>query len=554
MGQVWAARLRGTRGFSKLVAIKTILPSDEDEKQLESMLLSEAGLASRIKHPNVVEGLDLGEHEGTLFFVMEWVSGEPLDLLAKTAQAKGGLPLPIAVGVVIQACRGLFAAHEAHDDEGRPLGIVHRDISPQNLLVSYAGIVKLTDFGVAKATQRMAQPSMVGQVKGKFAYMAPEQVRGAPLDRRTDIFAMGIVLYRITTGKHPFKGQTPAETIARVLSPEPPPRPSTQVSDYPPELDDVVMKALAHDREARFSSAREMQMALEKSIGPQIRDGDERDIESFMYRLCGPRLADRAHALQSAVELADAVARGDSPSPTNLLLGPRSYSTMRAVTIAVADGDPSGERSDEASSGISFASRSATHRSVISSTIETLAPPPMSPEEGEKVATEADEDGSGFPLARRELLRRTGQTPNGRRIGRYGAIGAVLSMAGLALFGYTHFSVPSPRAGLATSASTPPLSERAPMVDLSTEPPTDTAPARRIAPATESTAPPAIASAAAPASAPPAAASAASPVRAAPHPIGHAPLVSPPMPSPAPASSAPPAARSADWDPLRARK
>ena len=171
MGQVWAGRLHGTRGFQNLVAIKTLLPTDGTDKQLERMLLSEAALASRIKHPNVVEGLDLGEHDGTLYFVMEWVSGEALDVVLKGSAASGLLPLPVVVRIAAQACSGLQAAHDAHDDAGTPLGLVHRDVSPQNLLVGYSGTVKLTDYGVAKATQQMSQGSVVGQVKGKFAYM-----------------------------------------------------------------------------------------------------------------------------------------------------------------------------------------------------------------------------------------------------------------------------------------------------------------------------------------------------------------------------------------------
>src|SRR5688572_29692416 len=156
MAQVWAARLRGSRGFQKWVAIKTILPDVIDNTRMERMFLEEAQLASQIHHPNVVGTLELGEHEGTLYLVMEWVDGEPLNQVMAKAAGSGGLPLPIAVNLIGQACQGLYAAHELRDDAGVLVGLVHRDVSPQNLLVSFSGTAKLVDFGIAKATARSA--------------------------------------------------------------------------------------------------------------------------------------------------------------------------------------------------------------------------------------------------------------------------------------------------------------------------------------------------------------------------------------------------------------
>jgi len=338
MGQVWAGRLHGTGGAQNLVAIKTLLPTEGNDKQLEKMLLSEAALASRIKHPNVVEGLDVGEQDGTLYFVMEWVSGEALDYVLKGAAARGGLPLPILVRIAAQACSGLQAAHDARDDAGTPLGLVHRDISPQNLLVGYSGAVKLTDFGVAKATQQMSQGSVTGQVKGKFAYMSPEQVRGMHLDGRSDIFAMGVVLYRMLTGKHPFKGITPAETLGRILSSQPPPSPSTLVPSLPAKLDAVVMRALANDREQRFGSAGEMGLALENTLPQSTPACSESDLEALMIKLFGERLSGRKRALSAAAALVDAK-DGFAPARPSGPLQVRSQSTMRAVMVSVSDAD-----------------------------------------------------------------------------------------------------------------------------------------------------------------------------------------------------------------------
>jgi len=206
MAHVWAARLRGTRGFQKLVAMKTILAGEMDNTALEQMFLEEASLASQIHHPNVVETLELGEQEGTLYLAMEWAEGETLNAILRQASERSLIPLPIAMNLVGQACKGLHAAHELADENGKPLGLVHRDISPHNILVTYSGNVKILDFGIAKAMNKNSGLTEAGQIKGKCAYMAPEQMRRQTVDRRADIFSMGIVLYQLTTGRHPFRG------------------------------------------------------------------------------------------------------------------------------------------------------------------------------------------------------------------------------------------------------------------------------------------------------------------------------------------------------------
>ena len=334
MGQVWAARRVGTRGTQGLVAVKTLLPTHEDSEQLQSMLRSEARLASQIRHPNVAETFELGEQEGTFYLVMEWVEGEPLEQILRAARSMGGIPIPIAVHLIVQGLRGLHAAHDAHDDKGQLLGLVHRDVSPQNLLVTYSGTVKLVDFGVAKATHRMSQPTAFGEVKGKFAYMAPEQVQGERLDARADVFAMGIVLYRITTGKHPFKSDNPAATIRNILS-DGTVLPSQVRPGYPPLLEQVVLKALARDRTDRFASAKEMMEALEAALPPAERVEGERETERLMKRLFESRIAERAMAMNAAIRRAD----GDIAALE--LIDPRypmSHPSMRAVSVRTSEG------------------------------------------------------------------------------------------------------------------------------------------------------------------------------------------------------------------------
>jgi len=225
MASVWAARLRGTRGFQKMVAIKTMLPGLVDDAHFEQMFLDEARLASQVRHPHVIEILDLGEVDHILFLVMEWVDGEPLNIIMKYAATRGGIPLAIAVSITAQVCRGLHAAHELRDQDGTLFGLVHRDVSPQNVLLTYDGVVKLVDFGVAKATSRASNETEAGQLKGKIAYMSPEQLRGERIDRRTDVFAVGILLYIMTTGTHPFRGMTRARpsSASAMMTPSPHP-------------------------------------------------------------------------------------------------------------------------------------------------------------------------------------------------------------------------------------------------------------------------------------------------------------------------------------------
>jgi len=336
MGQVWAARRVGTRGMEGLVAIKTLLPTHEDSEQLQGMLRSEARLAAQIRHPNVAETFELGEQDGTFYLVMEWVEGEPLEQILRAARSMGGIPIPVAVHLIVQGLRGLHAAHEAQDDKGQLLGLVHRDISPQNLLVTYPGTVKLVDFGVAKATHRMSQPTALGEVKGKFAYMAPEQVQGERLDARADVFAMGIVLYRITTGKHPFKSDNPAATIRNILS-DGTVLPSQVRPGYPPLLEQVVLKSLARDRTDRFASAREMMEALEASLSPAERAEGERETERLMRRLFESRIAERAMAMNAAIRHADGdIAALELVDPRY----PMSHPSMRAVALRTSEGMP----------------------------------------------------------------------------------------------------------------------------------------------------------------------------------------------------------------------
>ena len=266
MATVWAARQRGSRGFQKTVAIKTMLPSLSEDPQFEQMFLDEAALAAKIHHPNVCEILDLGEQDEVLYIVMEWIDGEALSVIHKAARKnQAQLPVRLTMRMLAQASAGLHAAHELRDENDVPLQLVHRDVSPQNILVTYDGLVKLVDFGVAKAMGRAGSDTNAGQLKGKVPYMSPEQARGGIVDRRTDIFAMGIVLYKMTTGLHPFMGDNDLLTMKNIISrPLLPPR--VKNPSFPAEVEHILLKCLQKDPDKRFQTMAELTSAIDRAV------------------------------------------------------------------------------------------------------------------------------------------------------------------------------------------------------------------------------------------------------------------------------------------------
>jgi len=305
MAAVWAARLRGSRGFQKVVAIKTILPTLSDDPRFEQMFLDEAALASRIRHSNVVQVADLGEDQGLLYQVMEWIDGQALNALLRETKGGRGLPYPIAAKIMIGVCEGLHAAHEMKDDSGSCVGLVHRDVSPQNILVSVDGVPKVVDFGVAKASSLSGVRTTAGTFKGKPAYMAPEQILGGEVDRRADIFALGTVLYLITTGKHPFRGESEMATLHRVVEGNPPTKPTELVSGYPSGLEFVVLKAVSRKPEDRFATASDMARALMQAV-PEVQITGDTDVAACVRELGGKHLTARTDALRAALKEADA--------------------------------------------------------------------------------------------------------------------------------------------------------------------------------------------------------------------------------------------------------
>jgi len=333
MATIWAARVTGARGFQKLVAIKTIRTTLSDNAQFERMFLDEARIASRIRHPNVAEVLDLGEQDDVLYIVMEWVDGEPLVALMRKAGASS-IPLPISVKIMTEAALGLHAAHQLTDDDNNPIGLVHRDVSPQNIMVTYDGIVKVVDFGVAKAAGRVAAESTTGQLKGKVPYMAPEQIMGGPIDRRADIFSLGTLIYQLTTGKHPFRAENDVLTLSNIVRRTVPPPHRVAQAMYPDALEKLALRALERDPEQRFATAAELARALDEVFPPGNLRASSEDVSNYVRALLGDGAARRAK-LKKATERADDVRRiEESHSQRSLdLLNPREEISTRDEVI-----------------------------------------------------------------------------------------------------------------------------------------------------------------------------------------------------------------------------
>jgi eukaryotic-like serine/threonine-protein kinase len=287
MATVHLGRLLGPEGFSRTVAVKQLHPQFARDPEFVAMLLDEARLAARVRHPNVVSPLDVVVLDGELFVVMDYVQGESLSTLMKAIEA-APVPADIAVAIMIQVLLGLHAAHEATDERGVPLNIVHRDVSPQNVLVGADGLARVVDFGIAKAATRI-HTTQEGKLKGKLSYMAPEQIRLENADRRTDVFTAGIVLWEMLTGHTLYPAESPGATVDRILKHAPEP-PSELTPGLPASLDTVTLRALHADPAERWQTARSMAQALEAALAPEGPMG----VGAWVESVCGSTLRARA--------------------------------------------------------------------------------------------------------------------------------------------------------------------------------------------------------------------------------------------------------------------
>jgi serine/threonine protein kinase/uncharacterized membrane protein YgcG len=291
MAEVFKAKTFGVEGFERLLAVKRILPNIAEDEEFITMFIDEAKIAVQLQHANIAQIFDLGKVDDSFFIALEYVHGKDLRSIFDRMRSKGEtVPIPLACHVVMQVCEGLDYAHNKRDGQGRELHLIHRDISPQNVLIGFEGEVKLIDFGIAKAAGK-ASTTQAGILKGKFGYMSPEQVRGLPIDKRSDIFAVGIVLYELLTGERLFVGETDFSTLEKVRNVEIV-SPSSYNKKIPQELERLIMKALARDPEDRYQNAIDLHDDLQSFLYSVGEFFSRKDLSAWMKKSFAAEIED----------------------------------------------------------------------------------------------------------------------------------------------------------------------------------------------------------------------------------------------------------------------
>lgn len=311
MAEIWLGRQSGLQGFEKLVVIKRIAPGLESDPSYVEMFLTEARLAAQLSHANVVQVYELNEQEGSPYIVMEYVDGENLSVVRRTGQ-RHGLPLAdhFSAKLISMAAEGLHYAHTRMGIDGKLLGIVHRDISPQNLIATFDGGLKVLDFGIAKSVGEKTHP---GRFSGKLTYMSPEQIRRESLDARSDIFSLGVVFFELVTRTRLLPRMSDSELIARVGGGEPLPSPSERRSDLSAGLETIILKALCPKREQRFQTARELQEALDAWLRQSGRVASAGALADYLRKVFARRFRERQELIETALS------KDLTPTSTNRL-------------------------------------------------------------------------------------------------------------------------------------------------------------------------------------------------------------------------------------------
>ena len=337
MAEIYLARETSTvqGAGSRHLVIKRVLAHVADDETFRTMFFDEARLAMRLNHPSIVHLYEFGEEQGSWFLAMEWIDGVALGKLIRKARDAGGIPAPLAVKICAQVADALHYAHHLKDETGYPLGIVHRDVSPQNVMVSFEGSVKLLDFGIAKASFQHTK-TQDGQVKGKFAYMSPQQCLGEPMDGRADVFALGVVLYESLTGRPLYHRKTQYETMRAVIE-EPVPSVRKYRPDLPESLDAIVQKALQKRQEDRFESAAAMQFALDHWLATQHEVVSAPRLAEYLQGVFGEEIQ-RGPAVDStpfgqSFQLLDRPSGVSIPSPPPSSLPPPSAEVPRLIDV-----------------------------------------------------------------------------------------------------------------------------------------------------------------------------------------------------------------------------
>ncbi len=335
MATVHLARQIGAAGFARMVAVKRLHERYARDPEFVAMFLDEARLVARVRHPNVVQTVDVVAEDGELFLVMEYVHGESLLRLTGMANKKNApLPVPVIAALIASTLHGLHAAHEACSETGEPLMIVHRDVSPHNILVGTDGVGRVLDFGVARASQRI-QTTHEGQLKGKLSYMAPEQVTNGLVDRRTDVYAASVCLWEALTGTKLFQGGSEGAIVNQILLE--PMRPPTNLNRaIPPELEIVLMRGLKRDPEQRFATAHEMALAIERATPLAT----QAEVGAIVAQLCARALSVRAQLISSVEKHASSSNMEDAVESLRALAAARGSSSRPLQTVPPPAHDP----------------------------------------------------------------------------------------------------------------------------------------------------------------------------------------------------------------------
>jgi eukaryotic-like serine/threonine-protein kinase len=317
MAELFLARAMGPASFEKLVVIKKILPKYHGSSRFTQLFLDEAKLAASLNHANIVQVYDIGDDRGDPFFAMEYLHGQDVRTILHRAWMHGAkMPLRHAIQIAGHVAAALHYAHEKRRNDGDVLGVVHRDVSPSNIIVGYDGGVKLVDFGVAKAATS-THKTRTGTLKGKIAYMSPEQAKGAPLDRRSDIFSLGIVLWEMVTTQRLFRGENDLATLQLIIN-QPPKRPSEVQPECPPELERIIMKALAQDNTQRYQTAEELQRDLEELVKALEMPQSSSQLAAYISELFAAELQSWHDAQAAGMRLGEHLtAIGDLTTPVS---------------------------------------------------------------------------------------------------------------------------------------------------------------------------------------------------------------------------------------------
>ncbi|GAB4196826.1 MAG: hypothetical protein OHK0013_04340 [Sandaracinaceae bacterium] len=342
MAELFLALQRSVAGFEKLIVVKRILPHLAKDRAFVDLILQEARVSATLNHPNICHIYDVGEAEGQFYIAMEHIHGEDLRSIVRQMKKVNETTFPIehALAIVLGCCAGLAHAHEKTSLDGEPMNIVHRDVSPQNILVTFNGDVKLVDFGIAKAGRSSMEDTGSGQLKGKVPYMSPEQAQGQVLDGRSDIFSLGIILFELTTGKRLFRGNNEMETLRMIVEGDYP-RPRDLNPGIPEGLERIILKSLEKDVAARYQTARQMQADLEDFIRQAQLKVSPISVGEWMQRLFEEKLAQQKQMLAEGRQLADVIAaqvaaEEEAAAREATMSGVRQRQPSRGPWIAVA--------------------------------------------------------------------------------------------------------------------------------------------------------------------------------------------------------------------------